>query len=1424
MADIKVITEVGPKDITTLSQDERDILFEQIASENMNIPRVHIDAFSAMLTRSIKDAVRYIRPGLRELLLRKIIQISISHGISERFNTVVIPIVAAVNADKHTGARVGTNRSDRGGRFKRTGAAQDNQALHASSQRPRNAKSDLRAIKVQFDTQVLAVTTRGLNYVPAPNEELIVVGIILNPVHTPPHTLERGRSVARGEGDMRLLTAVEPRINMLESRLYTGNYTATDLISEHVREYFIVPELKFARGSVSEFIESQGVYRLMFDDLDDAHIYTALSSVYDYLVGIEHVQQGPALARGVMGQISAAVKTNGGSPLIMPKLAAIVARAPAVPRDYSTPEMERPPILDILESIHYGVFYNAFHMSVLAAIDTRGFWRIYQWAMLNGKDDKRVTDEIHAHKERNSRIRFQLSVAEKQLDERNKANTYKMIIERKLGSVRLSEVEHQLRIQPSLAAARVVDILDLLKGPERKIIELEYKRREGYLEAVINNKCPHVKLYGHFRRASSDAQIGHMFNDLKAFFKNPDASESMITCINCGFDIMCPHVREFTTLELAGRFYAEIKAKMAKYIDRAISRDQYYCKICGEMISSGETYEEGSGIDSTSMMNEELREFMWSEIAILSKSLKFGNMVNVPKLIGATRDICYPFIFEIEKQILKSKTNSMDEIKAKKRLYVTIYAFAYFIHLVLGHTSGKGDNDISFRNHATGDAKNAIVGLVKHALDTILTMRNVAIREIPGMSPDIIKQTLITAYKSMQATRTVPTASRVDEDKALLMSVVSDPIYLYYYNINVVADAIGGQLDGKNRVPGPSKKFDMIDRLDHVLGGPLKAVAKAGHIYDKARVPTFKGWREDTFLQLKPMKEGRVALSPGKLVYDDAFSGYCASSFKLFLSMMSVHAWSEPLYMDSGIKSSDPAAVVDPKLRPIHETLRKKHADFEVRETRLMDYKTMAYAQGYTFLPATHTRRWGYIDMPLSSIYDEEGGIHKWNIYIVSEGPVRGGRGGDGDGDKDGVGPGAKLPTGNEVPPSNRKEYTAKDVVALLDKGVRFTGRIIDHKCSICGILRSVVGTLSVPKILDSLHARQRVANFYRFYESRCPRGGLHEFNAAECSKCGITSAFLMNTVAPASINYYREHKDTYTHERAEFASAVAQSIASTEEAVVVEQDNTSFIEEYASWSANFNIILNLSNRLKVNHRLLSALGATEKQEYSDISSGAYIPSEVEDKNSTRALAIDSHITNLITEYNQLRFFNKLIRPPMDLSAIIDASGINKHKIAELSGLLPAIFNNYTARFAYFRQHKKAREIVAFCIQSFCEMCLKLLDDTNKETERLRRNFVEHIVKKTLRNEELLTKPGYFNWSLLYGDKDTKEKDSADPNTEMADTSGPGDDDADDEKEDEDYGDTAAPMTAADFDIDVDPDADPEDTDQDWKVGDDLGL
>ena len=85
-----------------------------------------------------------------------------------------------------------------------------------------------------------------------------------------------------------------------------------------------------------------------------------------------------------------------------------------------------------------------------------------------------------------------------------------------------------------------------------------------------------------------------------------------------------------------------------------------------------------------------------------------------------------------------------------------------------------------------------------------------------------------------------------------------------------------------------------------------------------------------------------------------------------------------------------------------------------------------------------------------------------------------------------------------------------------------------------------------------------------------------------------------------------------------------------------------------------------------------------------------------------------------------------------------------------------------------------------------------------------------------------MTKPGYFNWSLLYGDKDAKE--GTDSNyTEEVDDGEPTVDDPDGEN-DEDVGSTAAPLTATDLDVEDPDDVDDDEGGNTIRVGEDYGM
>lgn len=1333
MTEIKVILDDETiNDFSLLSKDERTLFFDNLSKEILSIPKMTFDSFNEMQSETIDKEIRYNKPKLKELLLRKIIELGKNHG--SKFNTLVIPMISSVK-DLQTRNKI------KGGLQVRKNFAQQSDSkmeVHPGT------------IKIRFDKKTFAAYESGGYYIAPPNEELFVIGIIFNPICEKPKTMGK-------KGQLNQITDLIVNNVDLKNILINGNYTYKD-ISGKCSEYFDNPSYSLTRGPDTI---NQPV-KISFFDMDGGNITRLLENIFDYLVKFETYNYSWESAIHIYNQLNLATSLSQNVEPRLWSLMSYINEPPAKIQITGT-EKPRPDIINILETLHYGRFSNVYLTALLADVDMRGFSRIYYKAMIKGKDDKSVKEQLDIYEKRKSSIAFYNSLKNKSLIENNKLNAYKIIIGQKLGIIRLAQIEEEITLKPSLTVS-AANILNLLKPGERKPVETEYQRKIKYLEAVLNNKCPHVSLYRRYRHSINEEKIKKYFNELKKFFNNHHG-RSMISCKNCNFDIMCPHVREYTEMDLAGKSQTEIKSRLTKYIDKSVAKDSYYCKICGEVISSMESF--GDIIrdrDINSNMNEELKTFMWSEIVSLIKYLKFDSLVNVSQLVVAIRSACYPYISEIEKQILKSKTNSAEEIKSKKRLFITIYAFAYMINLILSNT--KNNVNIAFKNFVQKNSKNVIVDLIKHSLDVIITSKNVIIREIPGMTGDIIKNKLIEAYKSIQSNG-AQVMKYAGDTEDIFSTLLLDPVYKYLYIINVIDGLLAGKKAHKS-------KMDLVDQIDSIMGKTVSEMEKSTNIFENVKIPTFnRVWGIEEFENVKILKHAKTIINE-KDVFDNAYKGYIAQSFKVFNEKLRLKLYNEPMYINISADNND-VSFMDVKFREPFEVHQKHCLNLLDKERILLQYKNIKSAKNWTAAPVNMSRRWSNPHVKLGRIYDENGRPHVWNVYIV--------------GDAD-----------------NNREINTKEIAKNTENGIKFEDKILDKKCSVCGIRWAHINGLDDNKILESLNSLHVINNFFRFYENRCPKGNLHDFGKnTSCVKCKMDVAFIGNSSTKNAISYYQEYKSVYNTEKNEFNAVI--SIPN----LMPRADNAAadYTNEYLNWSFNFNSILDLANKLKINHRLLSALGAVEKQEYNDIQTGAYIPAEAERRNDTRIYVLNTHIKNLITEYNQIKYFHRLNKPSNNLSNIIDNSGINKHKINLLSSKLPDIFNDYHERFKYMKNNKNPRAIVDFCLQNFCEKCLIIYADTEKETEKLRHDFVQYFVNKILRGEELVSKPGHFNWNVLYGERESKtniydtnfnEKES--PNI-----------DNDDENGEDNFGDTSKPFET-DFDMENDGDGDDDDSNQ----------
>lgn len=1397
---IKVIETTVQRSADQMSTEELTIFVQQMAETagaETGTQR-HFDSFLAMKIDELLRRHLVARPSIPELLVRAIVSLARAIRAVElgtplvaleylppiniyAIATLAAAVAASVKRETKSGAAAPERKPD----FRRRFVRQTKKIV-------RHVVDG--ALQIRFDGRTIADTGKR-TVVVAENEEVNIVGLTINP----PGSIDIRAVNRRAPGKLRLAQELQ--------------VTALAPLDPRVILRHIIPPL--GPQPPSHYISAAEELAAAFDYL--AAIFTAPRHGVLY-----RMELGAATTPVTISEFHSAEESG-----------IIAATLPAEFGKAATVEGA----LRRLESIHPIVFSTWWRDSLMSDLELAGLVHIFVAAIAKGIDSDAAVAmitrrlELKALDELAARVKYNLMVA------KNQVSRYLIIIARKMPRL-LPRLEREIALHPGLAA-NPAGVLALLTAPEAKSVTLEYEAAEAAAEALLNNRCPHVAVVRRLRRALDLGSIRRELDQLESFIAQPSRAAKkkhdggMVGCNSCNFDVICPHVLELYRAESRGASYAETKAALTPFIDQRAIRGDFFCRVCGEFIT--EEVEMG-GLEGMGAgpMDDELRKLIWGEVIQLLTAVTRvgdGKLVDLGKLTSGIRDAIYPQVAAAEKRILKSKTNTADEIKSRKRLYIAIYAIAYIVYMA--HRTATGDTDspaVSFTGLALRPNK-LLSQLISHARGIIMTRKNVIIREIPGMTAEQVAAIIIEAYQEII---TSGTGASTEEDTRAgdrddTEDIELDGIYRYIAMINALDRAgafrRGAKKGGAARKKRPDRKNETrADRkrqpddhgrrpIDHspraakilidpedVLGPPQpkkgkKDAADGGiaMMYQHRRMPQFDGVA--TKQSLPPLD---VAAPPPPSSQLHAESDrIVAESYRAFDAQLAA-----PLGAPRFISVTEEGATVI--LAQPHSDIQQQWLAVVEDEERLVKYRAMAAALSYYHTRYRSSRAWNRKDPlpPLGRSFDEDGTPHKWSIFVVAA---------------DGKGAATSPP----------EELTAAQIFKLTTAG-KWDRHIIDKKCEVCGELQSTAPALDAARIADSLAARARIDNFFRFYQNRCPEGDLHTdlIEKNVCGKCGYKVALSSDDGGRDRLAYYRKYRATYDRERAAFAPPMPPRI----EPEPLRYDN-SWAKQYARWSFKDEVILDLASKLDINARLLLALGAMERVEYADIVSGIFIPPVEEVRKSTRVYKIDAWIKQLITEWNQVRFFGRLIKPAAELVALIDASGIPRQNIGALATSLGDPRDDFDARAEWFQRNKKPREIVQFYIQSFCEICLRIWDGiggdgnipdaaahsatlTLAATEKLRRDFVRYIVAKILEAERMVTAPGYFSWSLLYGDRSSDTKPYDTNYDRDVETTG----DEDDERDD-DFGNTADPFSTDAFDM--------EDADDEGgiiKAGENYGL
>jgi hypothetical protein len=305
-------------------------------------------------------------------------------------------------------------------------------------------------------------------------------------------------------------------------------------------------------------------------------------------------------------------------------------------------------------------------------------------------------------------------------------------------------------------------------------------------------------------------------------------------------------------------------------------------------------------------------------------------------------------------------------------------------------------------------------------------------------------------------------------------------------------------------------------------------------------------------------------------------------------------------------------------------------------------------------------------------------------------------------------------------------------------------GRPASVKCTVCKITREDAAEAEEAAVAAAIAAKAEEENFFRFYTFRCPVNKIHTPN---CS-CGWARTH----------EYYKKYRSQYLIDKAPAVPPAPAALPLPE---------TPELDEY---QYNFDVITDLAAKLQINYRLLASLGGYEREDLAKVESGEYVPREVESRYATRVFKIIGYIRALCVEYNQLRNLNSIAAPPKKILDFALAQ-IPRAEFAKLIEL-PPVPPNILSTVEFRRRTMKPSGFLEAILQIFCELLAKI------SVHPIGMEFVKGFVSGILSGEALVSKPGYFNWGLIYG-KPLSEKQE-----EEADDTGEAEKENDDEEGD----------------------------------------
>lgn len=803
-------------------------------------------------------------------------------------------------------------------------------------------------------------------------------------------------------------------------------------------------------------------------------------------------------------------------------------------------------------------FKLEYKYNPLSTLFNHNYHHIYIRSIAHGVDDKQVQQFLQQLKMNNIIISLNRKNMIENLKQKNYQRFYEQLKNEKYGSTKIST-------------------------KQKEHLEAEAKKWLDYHLAMMKNRCSHVQVLSQLRRQKSIHDREKSFNNLSKFVSNVTTNK-MITCNNCGFEIMCPH--EYLLLRNRVKGFKDDMKIIQDFAARVKSTD-IVCRICSGRLKKititdidvNDTYYQQIEEDDT------IAQQLYSDIMSARDFIEFIYPINHNEYMNEAIKVLKPLVQQEDAKLNRNTVLTIEQVRDARRIYISIVAYTYvFLAIVKGFAKFvKNDKSIKFLSKTESltkvtDAKEVLRILREIILSTRSANYARTINVANYSDKDLIPA-LVNTYKKISGEKIIKKPSRQEKYERKLRSLMNDPIFQYI-----------------SRVHGSVWKLEeWVKKIPQLSGNSLYA-------------KTY-----NTFIKL-----------------------------------------------------------IDPNY----------DASKELAELREIDISKIRYRE-FLKLPFAKSGRFELIPTKLSSLFNESGNPHNFNVLILDD--------------------------GTELVKKNRKYYKNGQYV-------RLTGKInvVDKKDSTTGIIKSQTNKLDENKIDEIIKTKTLIDNFYEFFKNRCPVDNLHEFNNDNiCNKCGMN-------VNKKDEEIYKKYKHKYDEFIAIDSNVTFEHIK-TPPIPVSATDFKTAID-----NADSNVY-KVAKLFSVQPTQITYIGQYEGRELDKIKNGEYDPAVIVGKYHPILSTLENYILLTIRSYYTMKNYNRM-RSLKRFDQLV--TNIDKALLGHLPEL--TLFDNGK----YARMVLSGEDLYKYYLGILCEIILFIYNIDIDSLSQFVKPFATFLFSEILAAEE----------------------------------------------------------------------------------------